>query len=66
MKYMSISTLLVSMPVWLSLDDMYDRTITVNGVSKAFAMTGWRIGFIGGPAFIARVVQNARPNYKWS
>ena len=35
-------------------EDMYDRTITVNGVSKAFAMTGWRIGFIGAPTFIAR------------
>ena len=35
-------------------DDMYDRTITVNGVSKAFAMTGWRIGFIGAPEKIAR------------
>ena len=35
-------------------DDMYDRTITVNGVSKAFAMTGWRIGYIGGPSSIAR------------
>jgi aspartate aminotransferase len=34
--------------------DMYDRTITVNGVSKAFAMTGWRIGYIGAPDFIAR------------
>lgn len=34
--------------------DMYDRTVTVNGVSKAFAMTGWRIGFIGGPEYIAR------------
>jgi aspartate aminotransferase len=34
--------------------DMYDRTITVNGVSKAFAMTGWRIGYIGGPSWIAR------------
>ena len=34
--------------------DMYDRTITVNGVSKAFAMTGWRIGFIGAPDWIAR------------
>ncbi|GAL68101.1 pyridoxal phosphate-dependent aminotransferase [Jejuia pallidilutea] len=33
---------------------MYDRTITVNGVSKAFAMTGWRIGFIGAPENIAR------------
>ena len=35
-------------------DDMYDRTVTVNGVSKAFAMTGWRIGYIGGPEKIAR------------
>jgi len=34
--------------------DMYDRTVTVNGVSKAFAMTGWRIGYIGGPTEIAR------------
>ena len=33
---------------------MYDRTITINGVSKAFAMTGWRIGFIGAPDWIAR------------
>lgn len=35
-------------------EDMYHRTITVNGVSKAFAMTGWRIGFIGAPESIAR------------
>ena len=35
-------------------DGMYDRTITVNGVSKAFAMTGWRIGYIGGPTWVAR------------
>lgn len=35
-------------------EDMYNRTITVNGVSKAFAMTGWRIGFIGAPTKIAR------------
>lgn len=35
-------------------EDMYDRTVTVNGVSKAFAMTGWRIGYIGGPEKIAR------------
>ncbi len=34
--------------------DMFDRTVTVNGVSKAFAMTGWRIGYIGAPAEIAR------------
>lgn len=37
-----------------SIDGMYDRTITVNGVSKAFAMTGWRIGYIGAPEFIAK------------
>lgn len=35
-------------------EDMYDRTVTINGVSKAFAMTGWRIGYIGGPEKIAR------------
>ena len=37
-----------------SFEDMYDRTVTVNGVAKAFAMTGWRIGYIGAPAYIAR------------
>ncbi|WP_417876456.1 pyridoxal phosphate-dependent aminotransferase [Winogradskyella sediminis] len=35
-------------------EDMKDRTVTVNGVSKAFAMTGWRIGYIGAPDWIAR------------
>lgn len=35
-------------------EDMYNRTVTVNGVSKAFAMTGWRIGYIGAPTAIAR------------
>lgn len=35
-------------------EDMYDRTVTVNGVAKAFAMTGWRIGYIGAPTWIAR------------
>ncbi len=35
-------------------EDMYDRTVTVNGVAKAFAMTGWRIGYIGAPTTIAR------------
>ncbi len=37
-----------------AFEDMYDRTITVNGVAKAFAMTGWRIGYIGAPSYIAR------------
>ena len=37
-----------------SIPGMIDRTITVNGVAKAFAMTGWRIGYIGAPEFIAK------------
>ncbi|WP_149277361.1 pyridoxal phosphate-dependent aminotransferase [Pareuzebyella sediminis] len=37
-----------------SFEDMYDRTVTVNGVAKAFAMTGWRIGYIGAPTYIAK------------
>ncbi len=37
-----------------SIPKMYNRTITVNGVSKAFAMTGWRIGYIGAPDWIAK------------
>jgi aspartate aminotransferase len=37
-----------------SLPGMLDRTITVNGVSKAFAMTGWRLGYIGAPLWIAQ------------
>ncbi|MBT8282047.1 MAG: pyridoxal phosphate-dependent aminotransferase [Muriicola sp.] len=36
------------------IEGMYDRTITVNGVSKAFAMTGWRIGYIGAADWIAK------------
>jgi len=37
-----------------SFENVKNRTITVNGVSKAFAMTGWRIGYIGAPEWIAR------------
>ncbi len=37
-----------------SIPGMFDRTVTVNGVSKAFAMTGWRIGYIGAPEYIAK------------
>ncbi|HKJ06796.1 MAG TPA: aminotransferase class I/II-fold pyridoxal phosphate-dependent enzyme, partial [Flavobacteriaceae bacterium] len=37
-----------------SIESMYNRTITVNGVAKAFAMTGWRIGYIGAPEWIAK------------
>lgn len=37
-----------------SLPGMADRTITVNGLSKAFALTGWRVGYIGAPLWIAQ------------
>ena len=37
-----------------AFENIKKRTITVNGVSKAFAMTGWRIGYIGAPEWIAR------------
>lgn len=37
-----------------AIDSIYDRTITVNGLAKAFAMTGWRIGYIGAPSWIAK------------
>ena len=36
------------------IKELYDRTITVNGISKAYAMTGWRIGYIGAPELIAK------------
>lgn len=37
-----------------ALPGMMERTITVNGLSKAFALTGWRIGYIGAPLWIAQ------------
>jgi aspartate aminotransferase len=37
-----------------AIPSMYNRTITVNGLAKAFAMTGWRIGYLGGPEWIAK------------
>ena len=36
--------------------ELYDRTLTVNGVSKAYAMTGWRIGFAGGPEWLIKAM----------
>lgn len=36
--------------------DLYDRTITINGCSKAYSMTGWRIGFAGGPAWLIKAM----------
>ena len=37
---------------------LYDRTLTMSGASKAFAMTGWRIGFAGGPAHLIKAMTN--------
>lgn len=37
-----------------SLPGMFEKTITVNGIAKGFAMTGWRIGYIGAPEIIAK------------
>ncbi len=37
-----------------SIDSMFNRTITINGIAKAFAMTGWRVGYIGAPEWIAK------------
>ena len=36
--------------------ELYERTLTVNGCSKAYAMTGWRIGFAGGPAWLIKAM----------
>lgn len=36
--------------------ELYDRTLTVNGCSKAYSMTGWRIGFAGGPQWIIKAM----------
>lgn len=44
-------------------DFIYDRVITVNGVSKGFAMTGWRIGFIGAPLWIAQACEKMQGQF---
>jgi aspartate aminotransferase len=38
--------------------DLYPRTMVLNGVSKAYAMTGWRIGYCGGPEYIIKAMEN--------
>ncbi|MEQ1818340.1 MAG: pyridoxal phosphate-dependent aminotransferase [Terricaulis sp.] len=37
---------------------LYDRTLTMNGVSKAYSMTGWRIGYAGGPQWLIKAMSN--------
>ncbi|MEO7741734.1 MAG: pyridoxal phosphate-dependent aminotransferase [Usitatibacter sp.] len=40
--------------------DLYDRTVTMNGVSKAYSMTGWRIGYCGGPQELIDAMENVQ------
>lgn len=44
-------------------DKVYNQTITINGVSKAFAMTGWRIGYLGAPIEIAKACTKIQGQY---
>lgn len=44
-------------------DCIYDRTITLNGVSKGYAMTGWRIGYIGAPQWIVKAVNKLQGQF---
>ena len=46
-----------------SFDYIYDRVITVNGVSKGYAMTGWRIGYIGAPLWLAKAVNKLQGQF---
>ncbi|MBL0034558.1 MAG: pyridoxal phosphate-dependent aminotransferase [Flavobacteriales bacterium] len=46
-----------------ALPGMMERTITVNGLSKAFALTGWRIGFLGAPLWIAQAVTKVQGQF---
>ena len=43
--------------------EIHDRVVIVNGVSKAYAMTGWRIGFIAGPEWIVKAVNKLQGQY---
>ena len=42
----------------MACPDLYARTVVLNGVSKAYAMTGWRIGYAGGPASLINAMTN--------
>lgn len=46
-----------------SFPEVYHQTITVNGLSKGFAMTGWRIGYIGAPEWIAKACTKFQSNF---
>lgn len=43
-----------------SFPEVYEQTVTLNGVSKAFSMTGWRIGYIGAPEWLAKACEKVQ------
>ena len=47
--YEHINFTVILIFLWQLFHDMYNQVVTVNGVSKSFAMTGWRLGYIGAP-----------------
>lgn len=46
--------------ILMACPDLYDRTIVLNGVSKAYSMTGWRIGYAGGPAWLIKAMKKVQ------
>ena len=44
-------------------EGMFERTVVINGVSKAYAMTGWRIGFVAGPTDIVKAINKLQRQY---
>ncbi|TNF98778.1 MAG: pyridoxal phosphate-dependent aminotransferase [Gammaproteobacteria bacterium] len=44
----------------MACPDLYERTMVLNGVSKAYSMTGWRIGYAGGPAYIIKAMKKVQ------
>lgn len=46
-----------------AIEGMLERTVTVNGFSKGYAMTGWRVGYIGAPAWLAKAANKMQGQY---
>ena len=45
------------------IDGMYDRTATVNGMAKGYAMTGWRLGYLGAPEWLAEACDKVQSQF---
>jgi aspartate aminotransferase len=46
--------------ILMACPDLYDRTVVLNGVSKAYSMTGWRIGYVAGPPALIKAMTNVQ------